>query len=72
MVNVNIEDVVKADLPTFKRVLGILRGYYSVPQVRPGVSTEQLMFNAGQYSVLENLQDIVDRVESEAGVIKET
>ena len=71
MVNVDIDAVVRADLPTFKRLLGILEEHYRPPIVTPSTDMNTIMYNAGQYSVLQNLKIIVERVESENRTIKE-
>ena len=65
MVNVSIEDIVRQDLDTFQRVIGILGEVYKPAPVTPNMDTATIMYNAGQYSVYLNLKAVIDRVAGE-------
>ena len=63
LVNIQIEDLILSDLPSFKKIIKGLSDRYVKPKVIPGMSHDQIMFEAGQYSVVEILQTTLRRAE---------
>lgn len=68
MVNVDIKSLIKNDLPTFKRVLAIMEGKYTVPIITPGMTLDDVMYRSGQYSVLLHFKRLVAEAESDSNV----
>lgn len=65
MVNVDIDALVAADLPAFKRLLAVMEAKYPIPVVSPGMSLTDIMYTSGQYSVVLHFREVVSRVESD-------
>ena len=65
MVNVTILDAVKSNLPAFKKIVALMEKKYTPPTVRPNMSIDRIMFDAGQYSVLEHFRMVVAQAEKE-------
>lgn len=61
--NAQITAYIADNLPVFKRLVGVLSHKFPNPVVTPDLSMAEIMFSAGQYSVLEHFEHLIRSVE---------
>ena len=69
MVNVQIEDVVSKYYEQFKALLTVIEQKYPEQTITPSSKIEDIMYRAGQRSVLHHFRQVVEQVEENAKVI---
>lgn len=69
MVNVQIEDVVSQYYEQFKALLPLLEDKYPEQTITPASEMSDIMYRAGQRSVLHHFKQVLEQVEENARVI---
>lgn len=61
----DINELVKANIQGLTLLLQILEVKFTQPQIRPGQTIEEIMFNSGSFFVLEHFRELIKQAEEE-------